>query len=73
MKDGIFYEEGKGGQVQTTQLQVDEVSVIGFMVEGILATKTLKHNKVSYRSQKLWLEAVGPLVACLEKAYTGTL
>ena len=46
---------------------------LGSVVEGILATETLKHDKVSYRSQQLWFEAAGPLVACLEKAHTGTL
>ena len=46
---------------------------LGSVVKGILATKTLKQDKVSYRSQQLWLEAVGPLVACLEKAHAGTL
>ena len=46
---------------------------LGSVVEGILATKTLKQDKVSYRSQQLWLEAAGPLVACLEKAHDGTL
>ena len=38
------------------------MSRIGSVVKGILATKTLKQDKVSYRSQQLWLEAAGPLV-----------
>ena len=53
---------------------------LGSVVEGILSNEALKQDKVSYRSQQLWLEAAqlwleaaGPLVACLEKAHAGTL
>ena len=46
---------------------------LGSVVEGILSNEALKQDKVAYRSQQLWLEAAGPLVACLEKAHDGTL
>ena len=43
------------------------------VVKGILSKEALKQDKVSYRSQQLWLKAAGPLVTCLEKAHAGTL
>ena len=46
---------------------------LGSVVEGILSNEALKQDKVSYRSQQLWLKAAGPLVACLEKAHEGNL
>ena len=46
---------------------------IGLVVEDILSNEALKQDKVSYRPQQLWLEAAGPLVACLEKAHKGNL
>ena len=46
---------------------------LGSVVEGILSNEALKQDKVAYRSPQLWLEAAGPLVACLEKAHDGTL
>ena len=45
---------------------------LGSVVKGILSNKALKQDKVSYRSQQLWLEAAGPLVAYLEKVHAGT-
>ena len=46
---------------------------LGSVVQGILSNEALKQDRVSYRSQQLWLEAAGPLVACLEKAHEGNL
>ena len=40
---------------------------LGSVVKEILSNKALKQDKVSYRSQQLWLEAAGPLVACLRR------
>ena len=48
-------------------------SELGSVVEGILSNEALKQDKVSYRFQQLWLEAAGPLVACLEKVHEGNL
>ena len=41
--------------------------------EGILSNEALKQDKVAYRSQQLWQEAAGLLVACLEKAHNAIL
>ena len=46
---------------------------LGSVVEGILSNEALKQDKVSYRSQQLWLKAAGPLVLCLETAHEGNL
>ena len=35
--------------------------------------KAVKQGKVTYRSQQMWLDAAGPMTACLEKAHEGTL
>ena len=43
------------------------------VVEGILSTEALKQDRVAYRSQEMWLQAMGPLAAALEKASEGTL
>ena len=43
------------------------------VVEGILSPEALKQDKVTYRSQEMWLEAAGPLAAILEGASEGTL
>jgi len=34
--------------------------------------EALKQDKVTYRSQEMWLEAAGPLAAILEGASKGT-
>ena len=47
--------------------------IIGLVVEDILSNEALKQDKVSYHPQQLWLEAAGPLVACLERAHKGNL
>ena len=41
---------------------------LGPVVEGTLSSEALKQDKVAYRSQEMWLEAVGPLAAILERA-----
>jgi len=46
---------------------------LGSVVEGILSNEVLKQDKVAYKSQEMWLEAAGPLTACLEKAHEGAL
>ena len=43
------------------------------MVESFLLKKSVKQDKVTYRSQQMWLDAAGPLTVCLEKAHEGTL
>ena len=61
---------GKYGQPDSRWTSCPE---LGSVVEGILSNEALKQDKVTYRSQQMWLEAAGPLVACLEKAHAGTL
>ena len=43
------------------------------VVEGILSMEALKQDRVAYRSQVMWLQAMGPLAAALEKVSEGTL
>ena len=43
------------------------------VVEGVLPNEALARDKVAYRSQEMWLEAAGPISACLERANEGTL
>ena len=47
--------------------------VLGSVVEGILPNEALRQDKVTCMSQEMWLEAAGPISACLEKANEGTL
>ena len=46
---------------------------LGSVVEGILPNEALKLDKATFRSQEMWLEAAGPISACLERAHQGTL
>jgi len=43
------------------------------VVQGILSMEALKQDRVAYRSQEMWLQAMEPLAAALEKASEGTL
>lgn len=47
--------------------------VPGAVVKGILFNKACNQDKVAYMSKQTWLEAAGPLIACLEKVHEGTL
>ena len=42
------------------------------VVGAILSKEAVKQDKVTFRSQEMWLEAAGPLTSCLERAHEGT-
>ena len=43
------------------------------VVAATLSKEAIKNDKVTFRTQQLWMEATGPLTACLEKAHDGEL
>ena len=42
-------------------------------VVAVTLSKEVMKNKVAFCTQQLWMEATGPLTACLEKAHEGQL
>ena len=43
------------------------------VVEGIPSKEALSQDQKAFRQQEMWLDAAGPITACLEKALEGTL
>ena len=60
----------KYGQPDSKWTMCPELSPV---VAATLSKEAVKSDKVAFRTQQLWMEATGPLTACLEKAHEGEL
>lgn len=60
----------KYGQPDSKWTMCPELSPV---VAATLSKEAVKNDKVAFRTQQLWMEATGPLTACLERAHEGEL
>ena len=60
----------KYGQSASKWMMCPEPSLV---VAATLSKEAVKSDKVAFHTQQLWMEATGPLTACLEKAHEGEL